>query len=370
MPVGSSSDTLTVLGAYQFVPERKTMSEQFAVSQRTVSPGWRPKLGLLLFILALVSPLLVPMVLATDLPKEVRGALAGLLLFGLPMALMLAVVGLIGQPAFAFIKRRIARQAAPPSAVSVTRYRIGLVLVIIAILVSWFEPLVSPHFPEIAARHVLIGASADALVLVGLCVLGGEFWDKLHALFVHAARAVADTPSGAAAPGEAVQLGWRFYVGVAFLLCTVLDWGLIPLASAAGWSTAKVASLTGGLLICNKVLLVTAIAVMGKPGFNHLKQLLLGFFRKFGPPQQVSRSRYRLGLILFMVPMLMTWIAPYVTGLLRPGSVYGFLQDLSLEVLLLVGLFVLGGDFWDKIRALFTHRAKVEIVAEGSASPT
>lgn len=100
---------------------------------------------------------------------------------------------------------------------------------------------------------------------------------------------------------------------------------------------------------------------MGKPGFNYLKQLLFGLLRKFGPPQQVGRGRYRLGLILFMVPMLMTWIAPYITGLLRPGSMFGFLQELSLEVLLLIGLFLLGGEFWDKMRALFKHRAKVEI---------
>ena len=36
------------------------MNEPFAVSQTPVSPGWRPKLGLLLSILALVTPLLVP----------------------------------------------------------------------------------------------------------------------------------------------------------------------------------------------------------------------------------------------------------------------------------------------------------------------
>src|SRR5688572_22035421 len=230
-----------------------SMSEQFAARQTPVSPGWRPKLGLLLFILALVSPLLVPLVLATDLPTDVRGALAGLLLFGLPMVLMLVVAGLIGQPAFAFIKRRIAGQDSPPAAVGVTRHRIGLVLVIVAVLVSWLEPLVSPHFPEMAARRVLIGALADALVLIGLCVLGGEFWDKLHALFVHDARVVADTTSGVAAPADAMQVGWRFYVGVAMLSCTVLAWGLIPVASAAGWSTAKVASLSGGIFIANKV---------------------------------------------------------------------------------------------------------------------
>ena len=35
--------------------------------------------------------------------------------------------------------------------------------------------------------------------------------------------------------------------------------------------------------------------------------------------------------------------------------------QLGLTVLFVVSLFVLGGDFWDKIRALFMHHAKVKI---------
>jgi hypothetical protein len=347
------------------------MSERFAVIQPPVSPGWRPKVGLLLFILALVSPLLVPLVLATDLPREARGAIAGLLLFGVPMALMLAVVALIGQPAFLFLKSRIARQSRSASPVGVMRYRIGLVLLTIPVIVSWLEPLVSPHVPEIEARRVLIGAVADGMVLISLFVLGGEFWDKVHALFVHNARVEADIPvaGGQAAIPEAVQVGWRFYLGAAIFVGAFAAWLLVPVASAAGWSASKIASLSGGIFIANKLGLISAIAIMGKPGFNHLTRLLFGLFRKLGPPQQVSRRRYRLGLILFMVPMLMTWVAPYAPTILGPGSTYELLQGRAFEVLLLIGLFLLGGEFWDKVRALFKHRAKIEFAAETSAAP-
>ena len=101
---------------------------------------------------------------------------------------------------------------------------------------------------------------------------------------------------------------------------------------------------------------------------THLERLLFGFLRKLRPPQQVGRRRYYLGLILFMVPALMTWAEPYV-AILGPGSVYLFLQDLPLELLLLVALFLLGGEFWDKVRALFRRGAKVGIVPETSAAP-
>ena len=103
--------------------------------------------------------------------------------------------------------------------VGVTRYRIGLVLVMIAVLVSWLEPLVSPHLPQMAARRVLIGALADGMVLVGLFVLGGEFWDKVRALFVHDSRVMPDrsavSPAGALEP---VKVGWRFYLGAAIFV--------------------------------------------------------------------------------------------------------------------------------------------------------
>ena len=341
------------------------MSEHVAVQPAAVTLGWRPKFGLLLLVLALVSPFLSPAVLATDLPTETKRAIAGLLLFGVPMALILVIVALIGRPAYAFIVNRPGPGMSSTAAVGVTRYRIGLVLILLAALASWLEPLVSPHVPLVAARRALIGALADGMALVGLFVLGGDFWDKVRALFVHDSRVAVDSSPGAPASAalEPVQVGWRFYLGAAIFVAAFAAWLLVPAASAAGWSASKLASLTGGIFIANKLGLLAAIAVMGKPGFNHLKRLLMGVFRKIGPPQQVSRSRYLLGLILFMVPVLMTWIAPYAPTLLGTAGVYGFLESRALEVLLLVAFFLLGGEFWDKFSALFKHRAKVEFAS-------
>jgi hypothetical protein len=197
-------------------------------------------------------------------------------------------------------------------------------------------------------------------------VLGGAFWDKVHALFVHDARVVPGTPAAAAAPAEAVQVGTRFYVGAAIFLGALAMWLLVPAASAAGWSASQIASLTGGVFIGTKVGMLAAIAVMGKPGFNHLKRLILGLFRKVGPPQQVGRERYRLGLLLFLVPLLMTWIAPYAAAIFGTAGIYGFLESRALEALLLVGLFLLGGDFWDKLGALFRHRATIDFDAKAA----
>jgi hypothetical protein len=303
-------------------------------------------------------------VLASGLDDAVRRPLAGLLLSGLPMALMLVVVAMVGQPAYRFLDKPLFGAESGGGTVGITRYRIGLVLVVIAVLVSWIEPLLSPHVPALVARRVLIGTLADAAVLVGLFVLGGEFWDKVHALFVHDARVVPD-PTAKNSEVDAVLVGWRFYVGIALLACSSCAWVPVPIVSWAGWSGAQIARLTGTLFIGSKVGQITAIAIMGKAGFNHARRIVFRFLRKFGPARRVSPGRYRLGLVLFLIPFFMTWLAPYVTGIVRPGGVYGFLQSLSLEALLLVGLFVLGGEFWDKVRALFRPRARVEIPRRG-----
>jgi hypothetical protein len=346
------------------------MTEQFAAVQTSIPPGWRSRTGLFLLILALVSPLLALLVLTTDLPREMKLAIAGMLLFGLPMALMLIVVALLGQPAFLFLRSRIAKKSLPLAPVSVLRYRIGLVLLALPVLVSWITPLVAVHVPGIGARRVLIGAAADGVLLLSLFVLGGEFWAKVRALFDYHARVAPDitVAGGVASIPEKVRVGRRFYLGSAVFIGAEAAWLLVPIASVVGWSTSQIASLSGGVFVVSKVGLITAIAIMGKAGFNHLKRLLFGLLRKLGPPQQVSHRRYRLGLILFMVPVAMAWVEPYTDAIVGPGSVHRFLQDLPLELFLLVALFLLGGEFWDKVRALFRHGAKVEIVDETSAA--
>jgi hypothetical protein len=56
---------------------------------------------------------------------------------------------------------------------------------------------------------------------------------------------------------------------------------------------------------------------------------------------------------MFSIPFILAWLLPYAE------SHFHFLEDIKLylniggDVLLFLSLFVLGGDFWEKIRALF-----------------
>jgi hypothetical protein len=154
--------------------------------------------------------------------------------------------------------------------------------------------------------------------------------------------------------------GWRLKFGVAvFGLSIVLPVLGVPLVAAMGLSAATVATISGALLAGSEVLGIVAVAVMGKSGYAYIKNRVFGFLKQYGPPAEVSRARYTVGLIMFAVPIVFGWVAPYAADLVPgyPGNefTYAIIGDL----LLLVSLFVLGGDFWDKLRALFIRGAKV-----------
>jgi len=97
---------------------------------------------------------------------------------------------------------------------------------------------------------------------------------------------------------------------------------------------------------------------MGKDGFNYIKGKVLGFFKRHALPKEVSRTRYRIGLAMFLLPLFFGWLAPYVPDAIPGYEVHRFAVNFAGDLLLLISLFVLGGDFWDKVRALFVYEAR------------
>lgn len=164
---------------------------------------------------------------------------------------------------------------------------------------------------------------------------------------------------GEVAQANVPAAGWRLKLGVAlFSLSIVLPVLGVPLVAIMGLSAGAVATVSGALLGGSEVLGLVAVAVMGKSGYAYIKNRLFRFLKQYGPPAEVGRTRYTIGLVMFSVPIVFGWLTPYVADLVPgyPGN--EFTYAVFGDVLLLAGLFVLGGDFWDKLRALFIHGAR------------
>jgi hypothetical protein len=50
---------------------------------------------------------------------------------------------------------------------------------------------------------------------------------------------------------------------------------------------------------------------------------------------------------------------PYVSGFMPGYTSFRLLYNIGGDVVFLASFFVLGGNFWDKLQALFIHGAKV-----------
>lgn len=151
--------------------------------------------------------------------------------------------------------------------------------------------------------------------------------------------------------------GWRFKVGIGIFVLAFALWLLLPLAASLGVPGGRIAALTGAIFIANKVLLVTCIAVMGKPGFQQLKSMVFGHAKRLAPSKTVGPTRHVIGLVMFCLPLVSAMLEPYIDNIwpgLRPNIWQ--LQALG-DVMLIASFFVLGGDFWSKIHALFVRTA-------------
>jgi hypothetical protein len=160
---------------------------------------------------------------------------------------------------------------------------------------------------------------------------------------------------------EQPRAGWRFRLGLIILVVGWLSPLCIPLITATELPTRWKTIISGALAVgIPEVFTVAAIAIMGKSGYNLIKERIFSFLKKHGPPDRVSLTRYRIGLVMFVLPAIFGWLGPYGVHLIPGYETHRFVVSLIGDVMFVASLFVLGGDFWDKIRALFSHSARVQ----------
>jgi len=166
------------------------------------------------------------------------------------------------------------------------------------------------------------------------------------------------------------QATWRVKVGFAIFVASIGWPVLIPVLPLVGVSATATAAFSGVMLVAAEFMLLAGAAIAGKEGFAFIKATVFGFLKSYGPPSEVSRTRYRIGLVMFATPLAFGWAAPYF-GHHLPGFDDGqLIYAIAGDVLLLISLFVLGGGFWDKLRSLFKHNAYAvipESVPEGKS---
>ena len=72
--------------------------------------------------------------------------------------------------------------------------------------------------------------------------------------------------------------------------------------------------------------------------------------------QPPTGLRFRLGLTILIVG----WLGPYGAHKIPGYETHRLVVIVIGDLMFAASLFVLGGDFWDKVKALFAHGARVQ----------
>jgi hypothetical protein len=130
---------------------------------------------------------------------------------------------------------------------------------------------------------------------------------------------------------------------------------------AMPWNAAVKAVLVGFLTVGGpEIVALLSIAILGKECFDLLAGKVYAGFKQLTRPGAVSKLRYRIGLVMFLLPVVPTYIQGYAPHLLPDSSPMRLYVNIGADVMFLTSLFLLGGDFWNKLRSLFIYEARAE----------
>lgn len=168
-------------------------------SQDTVVPStpatWRFKAGVAIICVMLGSWLMVPLAASLDVPGSKVAALTGVLFIS-NKVLLLLVIAVMGKAGFAELKRKIGSYVSgiiptPVDQVGPMRHRIGVVMFWLPLLTAFLEPYFDNFWPGLRPNLWQLQLLGDLMFIGSFFVLGGNFWEKAHALFVRTARVVS-----------------------------------------------------------------------------------------------------------------------------------------------------------------------------------
>jgi len=150
----------------------------------------------------------------------------------------------------------------------------------------------------------------------------------------------------------------RLKLGVALLILGLIMPAGTLLVAVTDWPVAVKTVLSSILLFGFEIMIIPAIALMGKDNFDRIWAGATRLLKTLKPAGGVSKRRYTIGLYMLVVPILYAWIASYAPSWLPENYVLRVWVNVGLDLVALAGLFVLGGDFWDRCgRCFSTSRA-------------
>ncbi|MBZ0187319.1 MAG: hypothetical protein K8F91_13815 [Candidatus Obscuribacterales bacterium] len=153
--------------------------------------------GLCLIALSLVLPVFSIVIIGSTLPAWLKASLVGLVSIGGPEVLAFIAIAILGKEAFDLLMAKVVgllKRFAPAGPVGKIRYYLGLTIMLLTFVPSVIMAYIPQWLPDSSPWRIYICVAADLGFLISLFIAGGDFWDKLRALFIFEAKASFPEP--------------------------------------------------------------------------------------------------------------------------------------------------------------------------------
>jgi len=164
---------------------------------------------------------------------------------------------------------------------------------------------------------------------------------------------VTNNPISESRPARSVA----YRLGVGCLILALLSPLSALLVPYLGFSAAATAALIGFLVVGGpEVFLIAGIALAGKEAWEAVKNRLGKMLEWLGLTRPAGRLRYNIGILLLLGANLGLFVLAYGPALFSNDLSPQITLYLNLvcDVVMLISVFVLGSQFWDKLKKLFT----------------
>ena len=150
---------------------------------------------------------------------------------------------------------------------------------------------------------------------------------------------------------------WKYYLGISLFIYSLIPMVVVAVLPFLGLSLAQAGTASVVFLASGEAAFYAAAALLGKEFLAALKKRLLSWFRVSPrPPQPVSRSRHRCGVLLLSLSFVPYYVVLVDLVFFAPGQ--GQLHFLAWilvagEAAGMAALFILGAPFWERLKRLF-----------------
>jgi hypothetical protein len=159
-----------------------------------------------------------------------------------------------------------------------------------------------------------------------------------------------------------MQSKTRYYLGVIIFILGFLSPLAIPLVLKTNLSAGIKTAISGALAVGGpEILMIIAGIIMGKENLAMVKAKVFSFIKPLAPPMFVSKPRFYFGITLFTLCLLESVVHVHWDGIVNWYADFALAYMIFWNVLFLLSLYILGGDFFNRLIGLFLFRPNSKI---------